>query len=113
MPFIHRPISETQFVEDMINAKLVIGTSGTQLIGELAYLGVPAILIPETGQKEQELNAVLANDSYPNMATISAKNVTPQKLDELIQTLDGLSLRHTEDGSKKAYQKIEEWLRPT
>jgi len=108
--FIHRPISETQFVEDMINAKLVIGTSGTQLIGELAYLGVPAILIPETGQTEQELNALLANDSYPNMATITAKKITPEKLEELIQTLDGLSIRHTEDGSKEAYQKIEEWL---
>ena len=44
------------------------------------------------------------------MATITAKKITPEKLEELIQTLDGLSIRYTEDGSKEAYQKIEEWL---
>ena len=68
----------------MVDSKLVIGTSGTQLIGELAYLGIPAILVPEKGQTEQELNAYLANDSYPNMATISSQNITHEKLDEFI-----------------------------
>ena len=92
--FIHRPISESQFITDMVDSKLVIGTSGTQLIGELAYLGIPAILVPEKGQTEQELNAYLANDSYPNMATISSQNITHEKLDELFAELDGLGMTH-------------------
>jgi len=108
--FIHRPISETQFVDDMINAQFVIGTSGTQLIGELAYLGVPAILIPEQGQTEQKLNALLADDSYPNMATISAPNITTQKLEETLDTLDGFAIRHTEDGSQDAFQQVQNWI---
>ena len=108
--FVHRPISETQFVKDMVDSKLVIGTSGTQLIGELAYLGIPAILIPEKGQTEQELNAYLANDSYPNMATISSQEVTPEKLDELVANLDGLGIKHAEDGTKDAYAAIEKWI---
>ena len=109
--FVHRPISETQFVKDMVDSKLVIGTSGTQLIGELAYLGIPAILIPEKGQTEQELNAYLANDSYSNMATISSQEATPEKLDELVATLDGLGIQHTEDGTKDAYAAIENWIK--
>ena len=41
----------------MVDAKLVIGTSGTQLIGELAYLGIPAILVPEQGQTEHVITS--------------------------------------------------------
>ena len=108
--FIHKPISESQFVQDMVDAKLVIGTSGTQLIGELAYLGIPAILVPEQGQTEQELNAYLANDSYPNMATINSKDINGENLDNLIENLDGLGIRHTEDGTETAFISVQNWL---
>ena len=94
----------------MVDSKLVIATSGTQLIGELAYLGIPAILIPEKGHTEQELNAYLANDSYPNMATISSQEVTHEKLDELVATLDGLGIKHTEDGTQDAFRAVQKWI---
>jgi len=108
--FIHKPISELQFVQDMVDAKLVIGTSGTQLIGELAYLGIPAILVPEEGQTEQELNAYLADDSYPNMATINSKDINAENLDKLVTNLDGLGIRHTEDGTNGAFIAVQKWL---
>ena len=59
VPYLNIPdveeclISEKRFIDDMVRSELVVGTAGTQMIGELAYLGAPAILIPEAGQKEQ------------------------------------------------------------
>ncbi len=82
---LKRPISDDTFVEDMLAADMVICTAGSQLIGELAVLGVPTLLIPEPGQIEQEVNARLAVQSYENFAQISAKKVTIKKIAEAFQ----------------------------
>jgi hypothetical protein len=44
------------------------------------------------------------------MATISSQEVTPEKLDELVANLDGLGIKHAEDGTKDAYAAIEKWI---
>ena len=69
------PISDEGFVRDMLSADAVICTSGSQLIGELAVLGIPSVLLPEPGQVEQEVNARLAAAAYGNFAVLRPRKV--------------------------------------
>lgn len=105
-----RSFSESQFIEDMITSQVVVSTAGTQLIGEVAYLGAPAILIPEKGQKEQELNAYLASDAYPNIARLRIGNISATRFREAFSSLSGFGERHTEDGSNQAYGEFKKWI---
>ena len=106
---IQKPISEHQFVKDMITSELVVSTAGTQVIGEVAYLGVPTILIPEPKQREQELNAYLADDAYPNIATIMLPRFNRDTFQEAIVGLSGVGEKHTENGSTEAYEAFVRW----
>ena len=105
-----KPISETQFIDDMITSQVVISTAGTQLIGEVAYLGAPTILIPEKGQKEQELNAYLAADAYPNIARLPVERVTSMRLRDAFNGLSGLGEQHEVDGSDKAFEAFHSFV---
>ena len=102
-------ISEKRFIDDMIRSELVIGTAGTQMIGELAYLGAPAILIPEAGQKEQMLNAQLAAADFPNINYLPPHKVTFDYLEEVYQTITGRGERHIENGTDAAFESFVKW----
>jgi len=73
---VRRPISDETFVADMLSTDAVVCTAGSQLIGELAVLGIPSVLIPEPGQVEQEVNARLAEAAYGNFARLAARRVS-------------------------------------
>jgi len=102
-------ISEKQFIDDMIDAELVIGTSGTQMIGEIAYLGAPAILIPEAGQKEQLLNAQLAAIDFPNITWLPPNKVRYDYIEEAANNLSDTGVRHIENGSDDAFESFVKW----
>ena len=77
---LKRPISDDTFVEDMLSADMVICTAGSQIIGELAVLGIPTLLIPEPGQVEQEVNTRLAVKSYGNFTMVSSKKISCESI---------------------------------
>lgn len=54
---IHRPFSDTQFVEDLANCRGVVASAGFTLMSEAVHLGKPFLATPIRGQFEQILNA--------------------------------------------------------
>lgn len=49
-------IDPLKFVEDLAASKALVCTAGNQLVGEAMYLGKPVFAMPETGNREQEMN---------------------------------------------------------
>ena len=56
-------ISDEGFVADLASASCLITTAGNQLVGESLFLKKPVLAIPEDGNYEQELNALLVQRS--------------------------------------------------
>lgn len=54
---VHRPFSETTFIEDLASARAVIASAGFTLMGECVVLHKPLLAVPLEGQFEQVLNA--------------------------------------------------------
>ena len=54
---IHRPFSETRFIEDLASSAAVVASAGFTLMGECVYLRKPLLAVPLEGQFEQLLNA--------------------------------------------------------
>lgn len=54
---VHRPFSETTFIDDLASARAVLAGGGFTLMGEAVYLGKPMLSVPLVGQFEQVLNA--------------------------------------------------------
>jgi uncharacterized protein (TIGR00661 family) len=102
-------ISEKHFIDDIIRSELVVGTAGTQMIGELAYLGAPAVLIPEAGHKEQLLNAQLAAADFPNINYLPHHKVNFDYLEEVYQTITGRGERYIENGTDAAFESFVKW----
>ena len=107
---VHREISEDGFVTDLITADLVISTSGSQLIGEVAYLGAPTLLIPEPGQVEQEINAQIASNCYPRIASSTVEEIDEVDAHELLRELHGAPHRPIESGTARAAQLVLDFL---
>ncbi len=55
----YKSFSKDEFLNDLTNAKAVIGTSGFTLMTESFYLGKPFLATPMKGQFEQEFNAFM------------------------------------------------------
>ena len=54
---VHRPFSETTFIEDLASARAVIASAGFTLMGECVVMHKPLLAVPLEGQFEQVLNA--------------------------------------------------------
>lgn len=50
------PISAEKFIEDLASCAALVSTAGNQLLGEALFLGKPALVMPEEGNREQEIN---------------------------------------------------------
>jgi UDP-N-acetylglucosamine--N-acetylmuramyl-(pentapeptide) pyrophosphoryl-undecaprenol N-acetylglucosamine transferase len=71
-------------------ADLVIGRAGAGTIAELAFVGLPAILIPLPGARgdEQAVNARVLGDAGAAIV-IEQSNATPERLQmEILELLD-------------------------
>jgi uncharacterized protein (TIGR00661 family) len=58
-----RPFSRAGFLEDLRTCKAVVATAGFTLMSEALHLGKPMLAFPMAGQFEQELNALLLDQS--------------------------------------------------
>lgn len=101
-----KTISDQRFMEDMLTADYVINTSGNQIIGEIAYLGVPALLLPEVGQFEQEFNSILACDFYENMTRGNLKTIKASEVVKKLSLLKGKPHPYLRNNAEKAVALI-------
>lgn len=51
-----KPIDPSVFIDDLATSAGLVSTAGNQLVGEAFYLGKPALVMPEAGNHEQEIN---------------------------------------------------------
>lgn len=58
-----RPFSQAGFLDDLASCKAVVATAGFTLMTEALHLGKPVLAFPMAGQYEQELNALLLEES--------------------------------------------------
>jgi uncharacterized protein (TIGR00661 family) len=79
------PISNDGFIRDLLSADWIYQTAGTQLLGEVASVGVPSLCFPEPGQVEQEINGVLASHAYSNVTVMPRRGVTVGSLNAALQ----------------------------
>jgi uncharacterized protein (TIGR00661 family) len=58
-----RPFSHEGFLGDLASARAVVSTAGFTLMTEALHLGKPMLALPMRGQFEQELNALMLEDT--------------------------------------------------
>ncbi len=106
------------YLEDMANAlaasDLVIGGAGATSIAEITALGKPSIIIPKayTAENHQEYNAKSVENRGGGIAILE-KDLTPEKLDEVVFKLLGnkeklieMSIHSKEIGTPKSIDVI-------
>lgn len=105
------PISNEGFIQDMLTADWMIQTAGTQLLGEVGCIGIPSLCIPEPGQVEQEINAALANKTFPHVEVLHPKRTSVEDLDAVLSRISTNSDRPIiRDGSEEALLMIDNFL---
>ncbi len=108
------PISSKGFIKDLLSADWIVQTAGSQLLGEVSVVGVPALVIPEKGQLEQECNICLCASKYDNIVRLPndpSENFTIQLLDDkLAEARKCVIPANYESGIDKAFDYIEHKL---
>eukprot|EP00730_Choanoeca_flexa_P017533 TRINITY_DN8458_c0_g1_i1.p1 TRINITY_DN8458_c0_g1~~TRINITY_DN8458_c0_g1_i1.p1 ORF type:complete len:537 (+),score=103.24 TRINITY_DN8458_c0_g1_i1:107-1717(+) len=64
-----RDFNEEDFIQSLAHAKMVVGTSGDNLIAECIALGIPMIALYDEGDTEQQLNAEMLQQSGYGIAS--------------------------------------------
>lgn len=79
--------NRNNFIEDMLQSQLVVATAGNELISEIAYLGIPAVIVPQPGAIEQYANAKLADLFFSNCKMLKTKDFCLYSLKKSIEIL--------------------------
>ena len=95
-------ISEDGFIRDMLSTDLMVTTAGSQVIGEVAHLGVPSLIVPEPGQVEQDINARLAEATCSRVRRLNVKDLGPKDIHAAIEDLSERSFDSFGDGTSHA-----------
>ncbi len=107
-----RPVSQDGFLEDLRTCRAVVSTAGNQLVGEALHLGKPVLGIPEPGNREQELNAWLLEDSGAG-ARCAAAALDGRALAAFLERADdhrAAALRLPVDGTDAALAALRSYL---
>ena len=106
-----RPISNDGFIQDLLTANWIVQTAGTQLLGEVGTISLPSMCIPEPGQVEQEINAILAEKTLPHVKVLHPNSTSIQEMNTLLekcrQTSNNLVI---ESGQSQAVAIVDEFL---
>lgn len=100
-------VDPEKFVEHMKISRLIITTAGNQLLSEIAYLGIPAIVIPEPGQIEQHLNAKLADSYLENCVMMTTKTFSLPELSENINKVISTQPQVSGNGAEEFIKYLE------
>lgn len=105
-------ISETGFLDDLINCHALVSNAGNQLVGEALWLRKPVMALPEEGNFEQAVNAHFLSLSGCGM-TSDAGAVTEQDLFGFLDRVPELRERIDPDsvaGNTRAFEAIRRHL---
>ena len=105
-------ISDEGFVADLASASCLITTAGNQLVGESLFLKKPVLAIPEDGNYEQELNALLVQRSGGGWS-IKFENLTSHLLQQFLIAVPSLQARLEQmdvSGNEGALDFIQQFL---
>ncbi len=80
-------IDPVAFVQDLAGSAALVSTAGNQLLGEALYLGKPALVMPERGNHEQEINAWFLERSGAGKA-IPMTEAQPRHLHDFLARLE-------------------------
>lgn len=80
-------IDPVAFVKDLAGCAALVSTAGNQLLGEALFLGKPALVMPERGNHEQEINAWFLERSGAGRA-IPMAAVEPADLQTFLERLE-------------------------
>tara|TARA_Y200000002_G_scaffold200174_1_gene165145 strand:- start:1879 stop:3018 length:1140 start_codon:yes stop_codon:yes gene_type:complete len=106
-----RPISNDGFIHDLMTANWIVQTAGTQLLGEVGTISIPSMCIPEPGQVEQEINAILAQKAFPNVNILHPKSTSIQALNGVLERCQEESMTSTiQNGRSQAVLIIDTFL---
>ena len=84
---VFKPIDAKAFITDLAGSAGLVSTAGNQLVGEALYLGKPAFLLPEPGNKEQEINGWFLQQSGAGI-TVPMNQAGPHHLLEFLDRLE-------------------------
>ena len=108
---MHRPFSESRFIEDMASARAVIAGGGFTVMSECVYLHKPMLSVPLEAQFEQILNARwLEKLGYGRWATSLDD---PAPIEAFLEAVPGCEERlqeYQQDGNKELLAGIDEHL---
>ncbi len=105
-----RPLSNTQFVEDLASCRAVFSTAGNQLISEAMHFGKPLLLMPEDSL-EQQLNAATVQRLEYGMHA-PRNQVSSRMIQQFLAGRDAYSrnlLAAASDGAAEAVAAIERY----
>jgi uncharacterized protein (TIGR00661 family) len=107
-----REFGNESFALDLAQCECLITTAGNQIVGEAFYLGKPVLAIPEEGNYEQELNALLVSRSQGGWST-TFRQVTPHLLQQFLLAVPAIRSQLDKlevNGNEKAKAFIERFL---
>jgi uncharacterized protein (TIGR00661 family) len=81
-----------RFTEDLARCRALVTTAGNQLVGEALYLGKPVLAMPESGNREQAVNAHFLRRSGTGLVS-SMDAVTAGHVRALLDGADRLTAR--------------------
>jgi len=89
---VFRAVEERRFIEDLAGAAALVATAGNQLVGEALWLGKPSLVMPETANYEQYINAHFLRQSGAGDWS-PAETFSAEVLDRFLAGLDGYRSR--------------------
>ncbi len=108
---VHRPFSETGFIEDMASARAVIAGGGFTVMSECVYLHKPMLSVPLESQFEQILNARwLQRLGYGRWATNLDDPAPIEAFLEAVPECEERLAEYQQDGNAELLAGIDEHL---
>jgi uncharacterized protein (TIGR00661 family) len=108
---IHRPFSETGFIDDLASARAVIAGGGFTVMGECVYLHKPMLSVPLEAQFEQILNARwLQRLGYGRYAESLADPAVIESFLEAVPECEERLEAYQQDGNRDLLQALDEQL---
>ena len=110
-----RPVTENDFLQDLITCRALISNAGNQLIGEALYLGKAVFAFPEERNLEQQLNAWYLKDSGGG-DVMPVRHVSGHILNQFLEKVNEFKCtipKHRLNGNTVAMEVVNDTVRRT
>ncbi|MBV1861818.1 MAG: teichoic acid biosynthesis protein [Nannocystaceae bacterium] len=108
---VHRPFSESGFIEDLASARAVVAGGGFTVMSECVYLHKPMLSVPIRAQFEQVLNARwLERLGYGRFAKDLRDPAVVHEFLEAVPACEEQLAGYTQDGNRELLAALDEQL---